>query len=65
MNRLAKSSKFWLAVIGTIVALITWKITKDTAFAMYTSSFFGAGIIGTATEDMMKINKGISNQNNQ
>lgn len=57
MKRLIQSSKFWLAVVGAGVALLTWKITDDTAFAMYVSGLFGVGIIGNAAEDMMKGNK--------
>jgi len=53
MKRLYKSSKFWLAVIGTLVALTTWAITSDTGFAIYTSGLFGFGIIGNTAEDIM------------
>lgn len=54
MKRLIQSSKFWLAVIGAIVALVTWKITESETFAMYVSGLFGMGIIGNAAEDMVK-----------
>jgi len=53
MKRLLNSSKFWLAVIGTIVALSTWYITNDITFAIYTSGLFGFGIIGNTAEDMI------------
>ncbi len=60
MKRLLQSSKFWLAVIGTGVAMLTWHITGDTAFAMYTSGLFGVGIIGNAAEDMIGKKSGTS-----
>lgn len=53
MKRLLKSSKFWLAVIGAAVAILTWKITQDANFAMYVSGLFGLGILGNAGEDMI------------
>ena len=54
MKRLLNSSKFWLAIIGAIVALLTWTITESETFAMYVSGLFGVGILGNAGEDMVK-----------
>lgn len=56
MKRLIQSSKFWLAVIGAVVALGTHKLTDDAAFAMYVSGLFGIGIIGNTAEDMIEKN---------
>lgn len=56
MRRLLDSSKFWLAVIGAAVALLTHKITGDSAFAMYVSGLFGIGILGNAAEDLVEKN---------
>ena len=65
MKRLIYSSKFWLAVIGAIVALLTHKLTDDAAFAMYVSGLFGIGILGNTAEDLMEKNtvKGLINTN--
>lgn len=52
MKRLLNSSKFLLAVIGTIVAWATWWQTKDTAFAMYVSGLFGIVIGGHTAKDI-------------
>lgn len=65
MKRLISSSKFWLAVIGAAVALLTHYITEDSAFAMYVSGLFGIGILGNTAEDMMEKNtvKGLLDSN--
>ena len=53
MKRLLKSSKFWLAVIGAVTAVLVWMLTNSEGFAMYVSGFFGVGILGNSAEDMM------------
>lgn len=65
MKRLFQSSKFWLAVIGAVVALLTHKLTGDAAFAMYVSGLFGIGILGNTAEDLMEKNtvQGLLNSN--
>lgn len=52
MKRLLNSSKFWLAMIGTIVAWLTWLLTKDIAFSMYVSGLFGFVIGGHTAKDI-------------
>ena len=52
MKRLLNSSKFWLAVIGSIVAVLTWLLTKSEPFAMYVSGLFGFVIGGHTAKDI-------------
>lgn len=58
MKRLIQSSKFWLAVLGAISTVITFRLCDgDSSLAMFVGGLFGAGIVGNATEDIMKNNQ--------
>ena len=54
MNRLLKSSKFWLSVIGSVFGVVAFKLTGSTTISVMVLSAFGFGIIGTAGEDIAR-----------
>lgn len=57
MNRLLKSSKFWLAVIGSIFGVASFILTGSTTISVMILSAFGLGIAGNAAEDVTKLFK--------
>ena len=55
MKRLLRSSKYWLAISGTIAGLLAWKFTEgNVTVTSIIIGLFGGGIVGTAAEDMMR-----------
>ena len=53
MNRLIKSSKFWLAVIGSLLAVISYKFTDQINLSYWIMGAFIGGSVGTTAEDMI------------
>ena len=52
MKRLIKSSKFWLAVIGSIFSVAAFKLTNEISLSYWILGAFIGGIVGTAGEDI-------------
>lgn len=51
MKRLLKSSKYWLALHGTVAAFAAYLLTKDITFAGIVAGFWGLGATGNIIED--------------
>ncbi len=53
MNRLIKSSKFWLAIIGSIFSILSFVLTNEINLSYWILTAFIGGIIGNTAEDLM------------
>ena len=51
MKRLLKSSKFWIAMFGSVVGIVAWRYTQDVTITSLIIGLFGAGSVGTSMED--------------
>ena len=53
MNRLVKSSKFWLAIIGSIFSILSYVFTQQINLSYWILTAFIGGIVGNTAEDLM------------
>lgn len=59
MQRLIKSSKFWLAIIGSIFSILAYVFTKEINLSYWILTAFIGGIIGNTAEDLMTTFKSV------
>lgn len=62
MERLLKSRKFLLAVIGSIFGVVAFILTKSETLSVLIITSFTAGVLGTAWEDYASKRNGIGGE---